>query len=91
MKNENKTQEIKITTKTNTQRQREYRERARKELARLNMWIDFGANIKLEDVAGYYAVTKKELLEKMIAKAHKDWVDEIGQEAYMAFIDEKVK
>jgi len=82
---------LKSVAKTNAQRQREYRERARKELARIDMRIDFSANIMLEDMAEYYTVTKKEFLEKMIMKAHEDWIKEIGREAYGAFFDEKMK
>ncbi|MFA7174921.1 MAG: hypothetical protein WC340_16215, partial [Kiritimatiellia bacterium] len=81
--------EIKPVAKTNAQRQREYRDRARKELARIDMRIDFSANTALEDMAEYYTVTKKEFLEKMILKAHSEWIDQIGSKAFSAFVDEK--
>ncbi|MDY0137752.1 MAG: hypothetical protein RBS36_11365 [Thiomicrospira sp.] len=81
--------EIKPAPKSNAQRQREYRERARKELARIDMRIDFSANRMLEDMAEYYTVTKKEFLEKMILKAHSEWIDQIGSKAFSAFVDEK--
>jgi hypothetical protein len=80
---------LKSVAKTNAQRQREYRERARKELARIDMRIDFSANRMLEDMAEYYTVTKKEFFEKMILKAHSEWIDQIGSKAFSAFVDEK--
>ena len=81
--------EIKPAAKTNAQRQREYRERARKDLSRIDMRIDFSANIKLEDMADYYTVTKKEILEKLINQAHGDWIDEIGSQAYREWVDKR--
>lgn len=93
MKDENDTSttemEIKPVPKTNAQRQREYRERARKELSRIDMRIDFSANKMLEDMAGCYTVTKKEMLEKLIKKSHESWVKEIGSKAYGEFVDKK--
>ncbi|WFE69835.1 hypothetical protein P8S54_11100 (plasmid) [Thiomicrospira sp. R3] len=85
------TKELKIkpTAKTNAQRQREYRERARKELSRIDMRIDFSANRELEDMAKYYTVTKKEMLEKLIKQAHEAWLDEIGTQAYGEWVKKK--
>jgi len=81
--------EIKPAAKTNAQRQREYRERARKELSRIDMRIDFRANLWLEDMSDYYTVTKKELLEKLINEAHSNWIDEIGAQAYSDWADKR--
>jgi hypothetical protein len=81
--------DIKPASKTNAQRQREYRERARKELARIDMRIDFSRNRELEDMADYYTVTKKEFLEKLINQAYEKWVDEMGTQAFREWVEKK--
>lgn len=57
-------------TKTNAQRQAEYR--ARRPLAgeqrRVNLWISTTASLALDRLSSHYAVTKQELLEKLLVE-----------------------
>lgn len=82
--------ELENKAKTNTQRQKEYRERARKELARIDMRINFGTNVKLEDIADFYRVTKKEVLEKLIEWEFKRIMESSEQNDFQEFIKSKM-
>lgn len=81
---------IKPAAKSPAQRQREYRERARKELSRIDMRIGFAANLKLEDMAEWHGCTKREMLERIITDAATAWEAKIGPTQYNDFIDKKI-
>lgn len=77
----------------NAERQAKYREAHLKSengtLSRLNMVIDMHAKIRLERLAGHYAVTQKEVLERLLASAEKSVLDGLTADQANLYYDKK--
>lgn len=59
-------------TKTSTERQREYRERARLQgdgARRINIWLSSGADLALDRLADHGGRTRRAVLERLIMEA----------------------
>jgi hypothetical protein len=74
----------------NAERQAKYRETHLKSedgtQSRLNMVIDMHAKLKLERLAVYYAVTQKEVLERILSQAEAAVTDDMhGDQANLYF------
>ena len=65
--------------KSSAQRQREYRRRRSEGEgeSRVNTWLSTSANLALERLAAHHEVTKKEMLERIIAAEDKNVIDGI--------------
>lgn len=59
-------------TKTSTERQRAYRERAKTEgdgARRVNIWLSTGADLALDRLAGHGGGSRRAVLERLILEA----------------------
>lgn len=78
----------------NAERQAKYREAHLKgengTLSRLNMVIDMHAKLRLERLASYYAVTQKEVLEKLLASAEKAILDGLPTDQASLYYDKRL-
>lgn len=79
----------------NAERQAKYREKHLKSeegtLSRLNMMVDFKAKIRLERLANYYAVTKKEMLERILFQTETSLTDEMQGDLVNLYFDKKLR
>lgn len=81
-----------MTTKSNADRQREYRERQKQAGSeRLNVVVDLHAKRALERLASYYGVTQKNMLEQLITAAQRQALDEIPNEQQSDYFDLKLR
>lgn len=76
--------------KTNTQRQRAYRQRHLKgdgTSERIHMIVGVSTKRRLERMAAYYAVTQRELLERTLLAAERTLTDPMPTDQYIAYCE----
>lgn len=78
----------------NADRQAKYREQHLKDdngtQSRLNMVIDMHAKKRLERLAAYYAVTQKEILERLLASSEKAVLDGLPADRANLYYDKRL-
>lgn len=86
--NDTQTKEIKIA-KTSAERQREYRERVKKEgkFLRVDTRINLTEHWHFEDLASFYKLTKREMLEKLISE---EFSKAYEREDFRAHVNSKI-
>ncbi|MDY0137749.1 MAG: hypothetical protein RBS36_11320 [Thiomicrospira sp.] len=72
--------EIKPVSKTNAQRQREYRERNRSQTARVDVRLDWEVVYNLDALAVAHGLTQKAMLERLINDTHEAWRNTVTDE-----------
>ena len=66
-------------TTTNNERQKTYRQKAKaNNKYRINTFVDTDAGVSLSCLSRYYAVTKREILEKLLIEAQQKALKEIA-------------
>lgn len=84
--------------KTNAQRQSEYR-RNQKEgthkkgepAIRINTFLDADAHFALERLSKYYAVTKRELIEKMLIEADSKILKSLSEDNFEPYLNRTLR
>ena len=85
---------MKQEPKTSAVRQAEYRKRCKTRAegytATLHTQLDFGVKCSLADLAHYYGITQRKLLEELIKERHTGVVNSLDDEQFALFQEKKL-
>ncbi len=81
-------------SKSNAERQAEYRRKhlhdPEGKLERINALVSLQAKRQLERLASYYGVTKREVLESLLAQAESTALDALPADQHGAYYDKRL-